>query len=274
MRRSSRRTAGLPSRFQDFDLGPGRQRPRVEPSAVGEVPPSPAVQPPPAAARRRPASPEPERGTTRSGARFSSRNLPYYRSLRELLSHHQRLLQPGPIVDTRYLGLRTGSLLQTTVRFRSDYPDLARGLREVFLDLFNQHTPERGSGFEVVTTFNAVLSNRNSTSFSLFYGHDYRTDNRTGAFSGLRYGEPVFVRSLLDLHRIPHQFDLESLASQQRHAFDSSDVRVVRIINVVYLVYQYAPSARPRLHQRRKPLSGQGPHGGPGSFRPRSSRLP
>ena len=269
MRDSStgRRTTRLPSRFRDFDLGRGRAAAaaptRSSPTREAEArSPQPQPQPRAPAGRGRRPTPAPpavlERGVTRSGIRFSARNLPYYRTVGSLLEHHKRLLLPGPFVETRYFAAGPGSLLQTTIRFSSDHSNIRHELRRVFLDLFNQHSARSGSGFEVVTTFNAVLSNRASTSFSIFYGHDYRTDNTTGAYAGLRHGEPVLVRSLLDLHKIPSSFDLEALARTHRHAFESSDVRVVKIINVVYLVYQYrSPSGR-RLYSRRKPVSGEG----------------
>ena len=91
----------------------------------------------------------------------------------------------------------------------------------------------------MITTFNAVLSNHESTTFSIFYGHDYRNESATGAHDNLSYGDPVLVSNLDDVDRIPTQFDFETLARQQRAAFENSDVRVVRFINVVYLIYQF-----------------------------------
>ena len=68
-----------------------------------------------------------ERGTLRSGERFAARNLAFYKSEKDLLNHHKRLLAEEPAVTTRatrIAGLNFGSLLQTTVRFRfEDNPE-------------------------------------------------------------------------------------------------------------------------------------------------------
>ena len=151
--------------------------------------------------------------------------------------------------------------MQTTIRFRSDYPAIRQELTDVFLSLFNQHgADDPDAGFEVVTTFNAVLSNRQGTTFSIFYGHDYRAGNVSGAFSGLRHGDPVVVRTLADLGAVPSHFDLDALAAAHRHSFDSSNVRVVSIINVVYLVYQFRASGAGTRSVGRK-VPGKGPAG-------------
>lgn len=176
-----------------------------------------------------------ERGQTRSGARFAARNSPYFSSLRELLGHHQRLLEPGPVVSTRYVRVGRGSVLQTCVRFRSDHPDIRGALTRVLTDLLQELNSEN-EGFEVSVTFNAVLSNRNATSFSLFFGQNY---GEGSAQSRLGFGRPVIVSSLLHLRRVPTSFDLEDLIRRYSLAFDSSDLVVANIINVVYLVHQY-----------------------------------
>ena len=187
-----------------------------------------------------------ERGETRSGGRFAARNLPYFSSLRELLAHHQRLLDLGPVVSTRYARIARGTILQTCIRFRSDHPDIRGGLTRILTELFQEleHENRRvGEGFEVSITFNAVLSNRDSTSFSLFYGQNYgegSPPSRLG-FSN----QPVVVRNLLHLRRIPTELNLEDLIRRFSVAFDSSDLVVARILNVVYLVHQV------RLPERR-----------------------
>lgn len=192
-----------------------------------------------------------ERGSTRSGGRFAKRNQPHHATLRELLQRHPKLLSPEPSVSTQLFRLgRAGAwrgrdltLVQTAVRFPADHPDPSGFLRQVFLDLFREHTIDPASaddGFEVVTTFNAVLSNAQGTSFSVFYGHDYRADNFSGAAPELRAGSPVMVRSLADVSKIPTKFDLEALASSHRQQFEKSGVRIERILNVVHLIYRLA----------------------------------
>jgi hypothetical protein len=180
-----------------------------------------------------------ERGQLRGGARFAARNSPYYSSVRELLSRHQRLLETGPAVSTRYASVAGGTLLQTTVRFRADHSAIRQDLLRVFSDLFRQQDQARAGGFEVSVTFNAVLASRDNQSFSLFYGQDYRQSSESGTHSALTFASPVRVENLLQVHRIPHEFDFEQLLQQHRGAFESSDVYVLRFLNVVYLIYQY-----------------------------------
>lgn len=195
-----------------------------------------------------------ERGATRSGARYAARNIPFYSSVRELLAHHQQLLQPGPVVATRYaaVGSARGTLLQTTIRFRSDHADIRGGLQQVFSDLFRLSSQRAGEGFEVVVTFNAVTSDSTGTNFSVFYGQDYgsRSGGNLGTRNELRVGDAVTVQTPDDVALLPTQFDLESLAARTRLQFDNSDLRVVRFLNIVYLVYQFS-DGRGRGSSRR-----------------------
>lgn len=186
-----------------------------------------------------------ERGATRSGARFAARNVPFYSTLRELLSHHQQLLQPGPVVSTRYaaVGSSRGTLLQTTIRFRSDHADIRAGLQREFSNLFRlvpANAP--GDGFEVVVTFNAVVSDSSGTNYSVFYGQDYGSSGGSagGARRDLRYGSSYLVSHPDDVSALPVQFDFDLLAQTTRLHFDNSDLRIVRFLNVVYLVYQFS----------------------------------
>lgn len=190
-----------------------------------------------------------ERGQLRSGARFAARNLPYYSSLKELLSHHRRLFEKEPAISQRYFyiggarSLLSGrSLMQTTVRYRVDYPDIKRHLTSVFHDLFREHTENTTDGFEVVITFNAILSNSERSSFSIFYGHDHRANNFSGAYSHLRHNqepEQIIVRNLPDVDSVPTHFDFEQLAKTHRQAFADSGVSIYKFVSVVYLVYRF-----------------------------------
>jgi len=185
-----------------------------------------------------------ERGETRSGGRFAARNLPYFSSLRELLAHHQRLLDLGPVVSTRYARIARGTILQTCIRFRSDHSDIRGSLTRVLTELFQEldQGNRAGEGFEVSVTFNAVLSNKDSTSFSLFYGQNYGEGSPPSRL-GLS-NQSVVVRNLLHLRRIPTEFNLEDLVRRFSLAFDSSDLVVARILNVVYLVHQVSLSEK------------------------------
>jgi hypothetical protein len=98
-------------------------------------------------------------------------------------------------------------------------------------------------GFEISITFNAILSNRDSTSFSLFYGQNYGSGS---AQSRLGLAErPVVVRNPLHIRRVPTEFNLEDLVQRYSLAFDSSDLVVAKIVNVVYLVHQYRAAPAP-----------------------------
>ena len=214
-----------------------------------------------------------ERGFLRSGARFSARNNPYYSSVQELLSHHRRLLENEPAVTTRIgrVGeFNSGSLLQTTIRFRSGYQDIRSRLRLEFLDLFREHTEGPSDGFEVVVTFNAILTNQDSTSFSIFFGHDFRAGNHTGAAPQLRYGDTILIRTLADLHLIPTSFNFEEIIHSHRAAFLSSNVRLHQILNVVYLVYRYFGSRPAPRYSHRPSGRRNGGAGGPSGSAVRS----
>lgn len=187
-----------------------------------------------------------EGGQTRSGALYSKRNVPYYSSVKELLSHHKRLLSTEPAITTKYFTLssKTGTLSQTTVRLRTDCENTSQVLKDVFLDLFRQTEFESRDAFEVVITFNAILTNREGNSFSVYFGHDYRAGNAFGASSRLRYDygdEPstFIVKSLSDVAHLPTSFNFEDLVARHRHSFDDSDVRVLRFLNIIYLIYQF-----------------------------------
>jgi len=194
-----------------------------------------------------------ERGVLRSGKRFAARNIPYYLTEQELLSHHKKLLEniSGPTIRHFHIGNGQGSLMQATVRFRIDYPNILNSLTGIFATLIREHSESNSEGFEVVTTFNAILTNSQSTTFSIFYGHDYRGGNISGAKEELKYGETVVVKSLPDVSSIPTKFDMNELLRSHRNAFQSSDVKIHRFLNVVYLIYRFT-DVRQREGQRRQ----------------------
>lgn len=194
-----------------------------------------------------------ERGETRSGARFARTNEGYFRSLADLLRTHERLQEEVSPLALQYfrLGLTEGSLLQATLRFSVTCENIGRHLLHAFMQLFREHTEGPQSGFEVLVTFNAVLVNREGNSFSVFYGHDYRANNLIGAAHELRYrDEAITVTNLAGVSQIPTRFDFEQLAVAYRHAFDNSDLRVARFLNVVYLIYRYVPPPASRARRR------------------------
>jgi len=188
-----------------------------------------------------------ERGATRSGRRFAQANVGHYTSLERLLAGHRRLLELESETSTRIfrLGSDQGSLIQSTLRFSVRHPNLRQALLQRFSELFREHTEGRFSGFEVVVTFNAVLSNPEGTSFSVFYGHDFRAGNLAGAAPELSYrSREYLVRTLGDVARLPVEFDFDRLAEDHRHAFEQSGVRIARFLNIIYLVYRYVSVRR------------------------------
>ena len=196
-----------------------------------------------------------ERGALRSGKRYAARNNPYYLSEGELLSHHQKLLEniSGPSIRTFHIGNGQGNLLQATVRYRIDYPHILPSLLGIFVGLFREHSESRSEGFEVVITFNAILTNSKNTTFSIFYGHDYRGGNISGARPELKYENTFVVKSITDVNNLPTKFNVEQLLYNHRDAFQSSDVKIHKFLNVIYLVYRFA-DVRKRERQRRQPM--------------------
>lgn len=206
-----------------------------------------------------------ERGELRSGSRFARRNQPYFATLQELLNHHRRLLDPEPAITSKYFRVagngerntEVNRLLQTTVRFPINFSNIRHVLRQQFIDLFREHSERSEDGFEVVVTFNAVLTNETRTTFSVFYGHDHRAGNVTGAANELRYGDTIVVNTLSDLSKIPTTFNIENLVSAHRLSFESSAVNIERFLNVVYLIYQFAtpPSLSAKKEKRKSSSS-------------------
>ena len=139
-------------------------------------------------------------------------------------------------------GKRSGSLIQTHVRFRFDYAEKLKFLHSVFARLFalQGHTKD---AFEVIVTFNAVLHCQDTGTYSLFYGTDHRENNRMGAAHELGYGDTYLIHNLDQVsHDLPVTFDSQDLIYRHRNAFPNSNVSVFQIVNVIYLIYQYRGS--------------------------------
>jgi hypothetical protein len=251
---------------RDFNLRVNRNRARYNPvanptpfaSVGGRLVKLPAVQPQPLAST----SGDAERGDLRSGARFAARNTSYFATLKELYATHKRLLAPEPVVSTRIARVgesKIGSLLLTTIRFRFDYAAVAYRLRLELLDLFREHTQNTTDGFEVVVTFNAVLTNQNQTSYSVFYGQDFRAGNNSGAAPELKYGDTIVVNNISDIGKIPTLFDADALFASHRRAFENSNVKIFKFLNIVYLVIRFLDDSSERAprggHLRRKTKS-------------------
>jgi hypothetical protein len=218
-----------------------------------------------------------ERGTLRSGSRFAARNFPHFTSYNELMSHHKNLLAEKPVISQRIVRIAdvtTGSLSQTIVRFRFDSSVIESTLLDTFVNLFYEHEENQVDGFEVVTTFNAVLTTEDASTFSLFYGLDHRTGSRLGAAPELSYGNPVIVKNITDVRKISTFFDADELIQSHRNAFDTSNVRVHSFVNIVYIIYRFIAvkvTRRPNQDGRRKKKasSEDGKQNAPSTSRPR-----
>ena len=186
---------------------------------------------------------ERNRGSTRSGVQYSALNSAHYTSVQELMSHHRRLQSFEPASNTR-AGIIIGenqhvTLLQTTLRFRFDSPLIGVTLHNTFIDLF-QELPVNGiDGFEVVITYNVILHNQDSGTYSLFYGQDHRRDNAGGAARELGHSRSFVVRNLLDVDQIPTQFNEQTLMNEHQNTFDHSNVSIHSFVNVIFLIYQF-----------------------------------
>lgn len=167
-----------------------------------------------------------------------------------------------------------GSLIQTTARFRFDSPLIHSTLAEVFSYYFaqsHQGDSTGNSGFEVVVTFNAVLFCESTGTYSLFYGVDHRATNDSGVAPELKYGDSIVVRNLSEVSLLPTSFDAESLVNSHRHNFESSNLRIHSLLNVVFLIYRFVThevrGSQPSLPKKKKGNGG-------GSGRRGRSRVP
>jgi hypothetical protein len=126
-------------------------------------------------------------------------------------------------------------------------------LRRVFFDLFREHTESGESGFEVVVTFNAILTNEATPkTYSLFYGHDHRADNVAGAAPELKSGATTIVHVLSDVDNIPSSFDQTALIDSHRRAFANSAVSIHQFVNIVYLIYRFVDVETSIFNRSRK----------------------
>ena len=183
------------------------------------------------------------RGTRESAAARIHRNRGYCRTVTELMRQHPKLQEFEPSEVSRDVfsftrGRQRGSLIQTHVRFRFDYPRV----KEYLVKLFNKLFALRGSNsdaFEVVITFNAILYCQDTNTYSLFYGTDHRENNRMGAAQELGHGTTQIVQDMLDVNsKLTTEFDWEEVVQAHRNAFPNSNVRVFKIVNIIYLIYQ------------------------------------
>jgi len=215
-----------------------------------------------------------ERGHTRSGRQFAQGNVGHFTSVAQLRAHHWRLLELETTLNQRLfeVGADQGWLIQATLRYSIRNERIRTSLLERFVRLFREHNEGRESGFEVLVTFNAILSNADGTSFSVFYGHDYRAGNFGGGAPELRYRSTYLVRTVGDAARIPVDFNYEELAEAHRHMFEKSGVHIHSFLNIVYLVYRYVPIARrlpPSIQKLQRYASRNGPSRQTARGRPR-----
>lgn len=181
-----------------------------------------------------------ERGYTRGGRRFAQGNVAHYSSISELLLHHEELLKKEAAFTSRVyrIGKNEGNLIQSTLRYSIHHKSIKESLLDQFSRLFAEHNERRNDHYEVTVTFNAILSNAQGTSFSLFYGQDFRAGNVAGAAPELRYGV-YYVRTLGDVDRLPVTFDFDRLAEAHKYTFEDSGVHIARFLNIIYLAARF-----------------------------------
>lgn len=91
------------------------------------------------------------------------KNRVYARNINELLRRHKRLTLDRVAISTRegrIPKIPHGTLLRTVVRFHVSVQNKLSILRNLFFDLFREHSESSHEGFEVVVTFNAILENQ------------------------------------------------------------------------------------------------------------------
>lgn len=89
--------------------------------------------------------------------------------------------------------------------------------------------------------------------YCVFFGQDFRQDSPYGASPEFRHGDPIIVKTLSDVKKIPTKFDFQQLIESHRDAFDRSNVRVAYFINVVYIIYKFIDPTYQLSTRRRKP---------------------
>lgn len=177
----------------------------------------------------------------RSGHRFQPRNQPFFNSVRELMSVHERLLSDDPAVTQQQTFIdNIGQLTQTTIRFPITSTNIRASIRSIFQQLLQQKQPNEH--YEVVITFNAILYSPTENTYSLFYGHDFRNNNIGGRAPELNiYDRSILINSAFDVDQIPIRFDYDQLIYNHRDAFHNSSVVIHSFVNLIYLVYKYIP---------------------------------
>lgn len=114
---------------------------------------------------------EPQPSTSRGGQIEVKKNKAYSKSLKELLKKHKRLTRQRIAVSTRESRIPKiphGSLLTTVIRMHVSVKNKLSVLRNIFFDLFREHSESSQEGYEVVVTFNAVLENQVRLNFLFF----------------------------------------------------------------------------------------------------------
>ena len=220
--------------------------PRSRLLEAGSAPPlpPPPLPPPPPPPSPPPPIPSTSRGTRTSAAERIHGNQGYAKTVKELMRRHPQLTSYEPAEVSRDVykfnkGRKTGSLVQTHLRFRHDYAKIQLHLLKVFHRLLALRGKAQDA-FEVVITFNAILHCQDTGTYSVFYGTDHRENNRMGAANELSFGTTYQIKNQLDvINNLPCTFDMQDLVNSLRNAFPNSNVSVFKIINIIYLIYQY-----------------------------------
>lgn len=169
------------------------------------------------------------------------------RSYEELQNRHCFLFVSEPWYENNYGFLpHINSYISVhTIRFPIDYKNIKKKLIEYFNKLvFSEVENEAKSKFEVQIGFNAVLHKKETNEFSLFFGLDFK--ERYTSFVNISHRasfteDSYRVENIQDVKKLPTSFknNLPEIISKLSLYFESSGVRVIDIINVVYLIKQF-----------------------------------
>lgn len=115
----------------------------------------------------------------------------------------------------------------------SSPPDaVARTLRRAGSILFRLY-PD--SLIYAQVTANAVLQSTKESSFSLYFGQRFAESKELHHPAGEDKSEVFELEALSDVARLPTQFPTAAFKAIFESTFANSDVRVERVVNIVYL---------------------------------------
>lgn len=170
----------------------------------------------------------------------------YARSYKELQDRHYFLFTNKPTyLNTYALVPHVNKYISAhTIRFPIFYEAIQKDLLFYFdRFIFSEMENEKKTILEVQIGFNAVLFKEDSNEYSLFFGLDFARKEKSfmeinDRVSYTQETYKVYTRNDVFLLPVSFENDLDEIISLLSLYFESSGVRVVDIINVVYLIKQ------------------------------------